>query len=126
MALAVTVLVGSCTKPLEVDALPKATTRVQLTYYYLSFCSFCQGARAAFQAMPDQYPGELSVHTIEHLEPGAAQAVKALGFRSHGLVIRVGDEIVFRQPDHRVDIEEARAALKRILGPPKGSSVSLR
>jgi hypothetical protein len=58
------------------------------------------------------------VSTVEHLAPGAPEQVHALGFESHGLVIRRGDRVVFRAADHRVRIEDVRAALRPELGRP--------
>lgn len=56
--------------------------------------------------------------TVEHLAPGAGQEISALGFESHGLVIRRGDQVVFKAADHRVAIEDVRAELRRELGGP--------
>ena len=60
--------------------------------------------------------------TVEHLAPGAPEQVRSLGFESHGLVIRRGDRVVFKAADHRVQIEDVRAALRQELGgpPPPG------
>jgi len=56
------------------------------------------------------------VSTVEHLAPGVPEQVRALGFESHGLVIRRGDRVVFKAADHRVRIEDVRAALRQELG----------
>jgi len=56
------------------------------------------------------------VSTVEHLAPGAPEQIQALGFESHGLVIRRGDRVVFKAADHRVQVEDVRAALRRELG----------
>ena len=58
------------------------------------------------------------MRTVEHLEPEAKAAVAQLGFKSHGLVMRRGGEVVFQQPDHRVEVEQVRLALERMLGHP--------
>jgi hypothetical protein len=57
----------------------------------------------------------VTVRTVEHLAPGAEQQIRALGFESHGLVIRRGDRVVFTEADHRVRIDDVRAALRREL-----------
>ena len=46
--------------------------------------------------------------------------VHALGLESHGLVIRRGDRVVFTAADHRVRVQDVRAALRRELGLPAG------
>jgi hypothetical protein len=62
------------------------------------------------------------VSNVDHLAPGAQEQIQALGFDSHGLVIRRGDRVVFKAADHRVRIEDVRAALRRELAgtPPAG------
>jgi len=56
------------------------------------------------------------VSTVESLAQGAPEQIHALGFESHGLVIRRGDRVVFKAADHRVQIEDVRAAIRRELG----------
>ena len=96
---------------------PASREPVVLTYYYLKFCSFCQGVKATVETMPSQYPGQLTVRTVEHLEPEGVAAVKRYDFKRHGLVITRGDEVLFRQPDHRVEVEQVRLALARLVRP---------
>jgi hypothetical protein len=57
----------------------------------------------------------VTVRTVEHLAPGAQEQIRALGFESHGLVIRQGDRLVFKAADHRVRIDDVRDALRREL-----------
>jgi len=59
---------------------------------------------------------------VEHLSPGASEEIRALGFESHGLVIRRRGQVVFEEADHRVRVEDVRAALRRELAghPPSG------
>ncbi len=46
--------------------------------------------------------------------------VKALGFESHGVVVRSSDgKVLWTQADHDVRIEDVRAALRRLLEPPR-------
>ncbi len=114
--LRIVVLLGLASCAPVVAPVPSGP--VELTYYYLKFCSFCQGVRTNVEALPSKYPGQLTVRTVEHLEPEVKAAVAQLGFKSHGLVMRRGGEVVFRQPDHRVEVEQVRLALERMLGPP--------
>lgn len=107
---ALIVLLAGCTRP------SNENEPVVLTYYHLQFCTFCQGVKATVETMPAMYPGRLTVRTVEHLEPEGREAVKKYNFKSHGLVITRGDEVLFRQPDHRVEVEQVRLALDRLLG----------
>ena len=69
--------------------------------------------------LPDEFGPRIRVNTVEHLAPGAAEQIQALGFTSHGLVIRRGDRVVFKAADHGVRVEDVRAAIRRELaGPP--------
>ena len=65
--------------------------------------------------LPSEFGPRVTVRTVEHLAPGAPEQIRALGFESHGLVIRRGDRVVFTEADHRVRIEDVRAALSREL-----------
>jgi hypothetical protein len=65
--------------------------------------------------LPSEFGPRVTVRTVEHLAPGAEQQIRALGFESHGLVIRRGDRVVFTEADHRVRIDDVRAALQREL-----------
>ena len=71
--------------------------------------------------LPSEFGPKVRVSTVEHLAPGAPEQVRALGFESHGLVIRRGDQVVFKAADHRVRIEDVRAALRGELGGPAPS-----
>lgn len=65
--------------------------------------------------LPSEFGPRVTVRTVEHLAPGAEQQIRALGFESHGLVIRRGDRVVFTEADHRVRVDDVRAALQREL-----------
>ncbi len=113
-ALALLVALSACSK-VEPPTPAVNADQVELTYYYLKYCSFCQGVKAAVEAMPAQYSGKLVVRTVEHLEQEGVAAVKTYSFKSHGLIIKRGGEVVFRQPDHRVELDQVRLALNRLL-----------
>jgi len=68
--------------------------------------------------LPGEYGTKVRVRTVDSLAPGAPDQIHALGFESHGLVIRRGDRVVFKAADHRVRIEDVSAALRRELGLP--------
>lgn len=76
--------------------------------------------RSAVSGLPSEFGTKVRVSTVEHLAPGAPEQIHALGFESHGLVIRRGDRVVFKAADHRVRVEDVRATLRRELGLPPG------
>jgi len=47
---------------------------------------------------------------------GSVTEIAALDFNNHGLVIRSSDgEVLWKQPDHEVDMDQVRKALEEIL-----------
>ena len=51
------------------------------------------------------------------LHPSLLRAIKELGFKNHGLVIRAQNgKVLWKEPDHQVKIEDVRAALRKRLG----------
>ncbi|HYG62177.1 MAG TPA: hypothetical protein VEL74_06325, partial [Thermoanaerobaculia bacterium] len=48
--------------------------------------------------------------------PESRELIAELGFRSHGLVIRsLEGEVLWKQADHEVNVEDARQALRELL-----------
>jgi len=63
-----------------------------------------------------EFPGKVHAKNVDATTPAATEAVKALGFKSHGLVIRSPDgKVLWKQADHTVKVEDARAAIQDIL-----------
>ena len=62
------------------------------------------------------FPGRVNAHNVDATTPEAEQAVQALGFSNHGLVIRSPEgKALWTQPDHEVKVEDARVALEELL-----------
>ena len=62
------------------------------------------------------FPGKVSANNVDAATPDARKAIKDLGFRSHGLVVRAKDgRVLLKQPDHTVDIEAVKRALTTML-----------
>ena len=73
--------------------------------------------KPAVSELKNEFPGKVTPHNIEANLPGAQESIKALGFKSHGLVIRSEDgTTLWKQADHTVRIDSVRAALHEILG----------
>ena len=63
------------------------------------------------------FPGRVEAWSVEATTPESRETVVELGFRSHGLVIRSHEgEVLWRQADHDVSVDDARQALHEILG----------
>jgi hypothetical protein len=66
--------------------------------------------------LEQDFPGKVKAQNLDATIPENKKIVKDLGFQSHGLVIRSADgETLWKQPDHDVQMEEVRKAIKDIL-----------
>lgn len=64
-----------------------------------------------------EFPGRVNTHNVDATTDESKKAVSELGFQNHGLVIRSSDgDVLWKQPDHSVVIEDARAELRRLCG----------
>jgi hypothetical protein len=67
--------------------------------------------------LESEYPGQVVAQNIDATTPKSKQICQDLGFANHGLVIRnAQDEVLWKQPDHDVKIEDVRVALKGLVG----------
>jgi len=65
----------------------------------------------------EEFPGKVEAENVDATTPEAAKAIKELGFKNHGLVIRAQNgRVLWKQADHQVKIEEVRTALRKRLG----------
>ena len=65
----------------------------------------------------EEFPGKVKAENVDATTPEAATAIKELGFKNHGLVIRAQDgRVLWKQADHQVKIDDVRAALRKRLG----------
>ena len=73
--------------------------------------------KPAVSGLKKDFPGKVTPHNIDATLPEARESIKALGFKSHGLVVRSTDgTVLWKQADHAVRIESVREALREILG----------
>ena len=71
----------------------------------------------AVSGLESEFPGQVNCANVDATTPDANEAAQSLGFKSHGLVIRsASGEVLWKQPDHEVNIDNARAALRDLLG----------
>ena len=70
--------------------------------------------------LPAEFGDRVKIELVENTAPGAEEIIRANGFQSHGLIIRQGDQVIFRAADHGLRMEEAREAIARALGRPLG------
>ncbi len=66
-----------------------------------------------------EFPGRVRAQNLDATTPENRKVVRALGFENHGLVIRAADgSVLWKQADHDVDMEDVRAAIRRLLAEP--------
>lgn len=65
-----------------------------------------------------EFPGEVKAENLSARDAESQKVIKAAGFQTHGLIIRdANDEIVWKQADHTVKMDEVRAAIRKLLKP---------
>ena len=63
-----------------------------------------------------EFPGKVKAQNVDATTPEAAKAIKTLGFKNHGLVIRDAKrKVLWKEPDHTVKIEDARAEIQKLI-----------
>lgn len=76
----------------------------------------CAKLKPAVSGLEKEYPGKVKAINADASSPAAKKAIQELGFKTHGLVIRDAQgKALFKQPDHTVNLDEARRALEELL-----------
>jgi hypothetical protein len=66
--------------------------------------------------LEQEFPGRVKAQNVDATTPESKKEVQALGFENHGLVIKSADgKVLWKEADHKVKIEDVRAALKELL-----------
>ena len=79
----------------------------------------CAKLKPAVSGLDGEFPGQVKAQNVDATTPEAKKAITELGFKSHGLVIRSSDgKVLFKQPDHTVNLDDARKAISAILKQP--------
>jgi hypothetical protein len=76
----------------------------------------CAKLKPAVSGLEQAFPGKVSAGNVDASTPEARKAIKDLGFRSHGLVVRAKDgRVLLKQPDHTANVEAVKRALEAML-----------
>ena len=76
----------------------------------------CAQLKPAVSGLEKEFPGQVKASNLDASLPDSIKAIKELGFKNHGLVVRDPDgKVLHKQPDHTVDIDVARKAIAEIL-----------
>jgi hypothetical protein len=77
----------------------------------------CAQVMPAVSGLADDFPGKVTTHNVDAFSPEARAAIRDLGFKSHGIVIRsLSGQVLWKEADHTVQIGDVRKALNEILG----------
>ena len=78
----------------------------------------CAKLKPAVSGLEQEFPGQVKAENVDASTPEAKKAIGELGFKSHGLAVRSSDgKVVFKQPDHTVNLDDARKAIAAYLKP---------
>jgi len=78
----------------------------------------CARLKPAVSGLEQQFPGKVTARNVDASDPERQEQIQALGFKSHGLVVRSKDgAMLFKQADHTVDMATLESALRQILEP---------
>lgn len=76
----------------------------------------------AVSGLEKEFPGRVEAQNLDATTPENRPLMKKLGFANHGLVIRSPQgEVLWKEADHTVDIEDVRKELATLLAPKKPS-----
>jgi hypothetical protein len=66
--------------------------------------------------LAQEYKGRVGGQNLDATTEENKKIVQSLGFETHGLVVRSADgKILWKQPDHQVQMEDVRRELDRLL-----------
>ena len=72
--------------------------------------------KPAVSGLEKEFPGKVVARNVDATTPDSKKQIKELGFTTHGLVIRSAKgDVLFKHPDHTVDMEEVRKELASLL-----------
>lgn len=101
--LGVVLLAGCSSKP----------KTLQVTYYYQPGCTDCSTAQSEVAGLEQEFPGKVTVESLDASSPEAAEMTKRLGFKEHGLVIRSSrGAVLWKATDHKLQMDEVREQLR--------------
>jgi hypothetical protein len=70
----------------------------------------------AVSGLSEDFSQQVMGQNVDAGLPDSIKDVESLGFTNHGLVVRSADgSVLFKQPDHEVNMDEVREAIGRLL-----------
>ena len=110
-------LVAGCAKQVQANNL-------EVTYYYRPGCAVCAKATPAILALEREFPGRVRVRTVDATSSEGARDVQRYDLDGHGMVIlSPRGFVLWKQPQHNVDMEDVRRQLTALLSAEKQASL---
>jgi hypothetical protein len=79
----------------------------------------CAELKPAVSGLEKEFPGQVKAQNLDATTDASRKAIKDLGFKNHGLVVRSADgAVLHKQADHTVDMDEVRKAIRGFLKQP--------
>ena len=76
----------------------------------------CARVKPAVSGLEQEFPGKVTAHNVDATTPQSRVAIRSLGFKSHGIVMRSPNgKVLWKQPDHAVQIDSVKKAIHEIL-----------
>ena len=87
---------------------------LQVTYYYKPGCTDCSQAQTDVATLEQEFPGKITVESLDANSPEAEEMTKRLGFKEHGLVIRSHrGAVLYKATDHKLKMDDVREQLRQ-------------
>ncbi|PYQ62511.1 MAG: hypothetical protein DMF58_01520 [Acidobacteria bacterium] len=72
--------------------------------------------KTAVSGLEKEFPGDVKTKNLNAKKSRSQRVIKEAGFQTHGLIIRnAKGEIVWKQADHTVRMDEVREAIRKLL-----------
>ncbi len=77
----------------------------------------CARVQPAVSGLSEEFSQQVVSRNVDAGLPDSIQDVETLGFTNHGLVVRSAEDgaVLFKQPDHEVNMDEVREAIRGLL-----------
>ena len=80
----------------------------------------CAQLKPAVSGLEQEFPGKVKAENVDASGEEARKAIKDLGFKNHGLVVRdAKGKVLHKEPDHTVDMDAVKKAIQEILAQQK-------
>jgi hypothetical protein len=80
----------------------------------------CAQLKPAVSGLEQEFPGKVKAENVDASGEEARKAIKELGFKNHGLVIRDAQgKVLHKEPDHTVDMDAVKKAIQDLLAQKK-------